>query len=238
MESRKAMLENLLASPYLSRFIAGARRDALARHPSRPIVAAAVGALALGLESALRPAACRSGPAGETYLSLGYSGTGADLLAVTSRRQLVQWTWIPQRAMQSSPPWLQQDFRSRGRSYGDRPSAPTPAGMVAGRPIGRRYLPNTNKRKRKWMSYRRVLGETSLPVGHGKWHPLWDVAAAAYRPTPFVGHCRPDQTRVAFSADGRKLASGSMDERRDLWDVRRIGVGQMAKQDPGCHRRP
>jgi len=87
----------------------------------------------------------------------------------------------------------------------------------------------------------RVLGETSLRSATGNGIRLWDVAAAAYRPTPFVGHADRINALAVSLADGSQARVGEHGQSVILWDVKtaRSVVGQMGlSRILGCHRRP
>lgn len=220
VESRKALLSNLLANPYLSRFIAGGHASvALLHHPSKPLIAGASEHSVWVRDLLSNEAPVDLGRPDEDYKALRFSPDGAALFAVTAEGKLVRWDWqkTHKRTSEHAPKAIGAPSGRLGEPAGDILAASTPFGIVVwatGRPSLLAVIPAQGEVDAIATS---PAGNLVAVARHGQIH-LWDIATGAYRPTPLKGHAGRVQA-MAFSGDGHRILSGAMDESVILWDL-------------------
>jgi WD40 repeat protein len=222
LESRKALLQNLLASPHLDRFVHGSRDVvSLAFHPRQPLLVALSkhSVSVSNVRSNQAPAELAHQDA--EYKALRLFDAGKKLAATTSDGTLVLW-----------------DLDARKHIADIAPAPPDDAGDYGVETNGPLLPTETSSSIVVWDLNSRsvratiplqqddpVLSVASSPAGdviavatRSVGVRLWDLRKHSYRLTQFTGH-RGFVDALAFSPDGKLLASGAADESVMLWDV-------------------
>jgi WD40 repeat protein len=222
LESRKALLQNLLANPHLNRFLHGDSAVAsLAFHPGQPMLAALSNRSIFiwDILSNQRPLDLAEG---ETkYRALRFFDSGKTLAATTSDGTLVLWDFETRKRIASIAP-AKPNYSCASPVATNRPvlATETPSSILIWDLTSKSVCSTIDLEKDD-----AILNVAPSPSGEvvavntrNYGVRLWDVEKHLYRSTKFHGHSGFIDA-VTFSPDGKVIATGSFDESVILWDV-------------------